>query len=165
MNSNLKIRSALPEDSSSVFSLAKAMATSFEVVKGPFDQSFFEILKNPSAICIVAEIEKQIVGYLIGFDHRAFYANGRVSWVEEIFVQQDRRQEGIGIMLIDRFEEWSIKRESKLVGLATRRASNFYEAIGYEESATFYRKLLNHKSVQIIATSPALEDSAFEKKL
>ncbi len=80
MNPDLVFRSALPEDSSLVFALAKAMETSFEVDKDSFDLSLDEILKDPSAICIVAEKEEEIVGYLIGFDHRAFYANGRVSW-------------------------------------------------------------------------------------
>jgi hypothetical protein len=33
-----------------------------------------------------------------------------------------------------------------LVGLATRRASAFYEAIGYETFATFHRRLLRAAS-------------------
>ena len=144
MKSHLKIRPALARDSALVYPLAKAMATSFEVVKDSFDQSFSEILKDPAAICIVAEKEETIVGYLIGFDHRAFYANGRVSWVEEIFVREELRKQGIGNELMDRFETWCIERGSKLIALATRRASGFYNAIGYEDSATFFKKTLNH---------------------
>lgn len=148
MKSHLKIRPALAGDSSLVYPLAKAMATSFEAVKDSFDQSFLEILKDPAAICLVAEKEEEIVGYLIGFDHRAFYANGRVSWVEEIFLLEGLRRQGIGKELMDRFETWCVERGSKLIALATRRASSFYGAIGYEKSATFYKKTLNHnKSV------------------
>ncbi|EMF91272.1 hypothetical protein LEP1GSC005_1843 [Leptospira santarosai str. ST188] len=40
------------------------------------------------------------------------------------------------------FEEWGKNRGSKLIGLATRRAKDFYLALGYEESALFFRKLL-----------------------
>jgi hypothetical protein len=40
------------------------------------------------------------------------------------------------------FEAWAAKRGSKLVALATRRAAPFYQALGYEESAIYFRKLL-----------------------
>ncbi len=43
---------------------------------------------------------------------------------------------------MDAFEAWSKKNGANLSALATRRAAKFYEAIGYEESATFYRRLL-----------------------
>jgi hypothetical protein len=40
------------------------------------------------------------------------------------------------------FEEWARSRGSRLVALATRRATDFYLSLGYEESATYVRKLL-----------------------
>jgi hypothetical protein len=40
------------------------------------------------------------------------------------------------------FEAWAQTREARLVALATRRAAPFYQAIGYEESAIYFRKLL-----------------------
>ena len=40
------------------------------------------------------------------------------------------------------FEKWSAGRGAKLVALATRRAAEFYRAMGYEESATYFRKLM-----------------------
>jgi len=53
-----------------------------------------------------------------------------------------REEEGIGSGLMNAFEAWARLRGSKLIGLATRRAAPFYAALGYEESATFFRKLL-----------------------
>ena len=84
----------------------------------------------------------QVVGYCLGFDHYAFYTNGRTSFIEEIMVREDFRKHGVGKELIRCFEQWSISRGSKLVGLVTRRAAPFYEAIGYESSGTFFRRLL-----------------------
>ena len=136
------VRIANHSDSEVIFLMAKAMATSFEVNKPDFLTSFNEIITENDSICLVAEIEEKIIGYLIGFDHRAFFANGRVSWVEEIYVVENFRRRGIGKKLMDEFEEWNLKRGSKLIALATRRASDFYSAIGYEESATYFRKLL-----------------------
>ena len=83
-----------------------------------------------------------MLGYLLGFDHYALFANGRVSWVEEIMVREDRRRQRIGERLMEHFEQWARSRESKLVALGTRRAASFYLALDYEESATYFRKLL-----------------------
>jgi hypothetical protein len=39
-------------------------------------------------------------------------------------------------------EEIATTRKSKLIALATRRADQFYQSIGYEASATYFRQLL-----------------------
>jgi len=39
------------------------------------------------------------------------------------------------------FEDWAWEGGLRLVALVTRRAHPFYAAIGYEESATYFRKL------------------------
>jgi len=100
------------------------------------------LIEQSDALLLVVEDGDELAGYLLGFDHYTLFANGRVSWVEEIMVREDRRRQSFGRELMQHFEEWAISRESRLVGLATRRASAFYSAIGYEESATYFRKLL-----------------------
>jgi GNAT superfamily N-acetyltransferase len=65
-----------------------------------------------------------------------------VAWVEEIMVSEALRRQGIGQLLMQEFEAWAVARGCKLVALATRRAAVFYQALGYEESATYFRKLL-----------------------
>jgi GNAT superfamily N-acetyltransferase len=142
MNKNIIIREALPADSDHVFLMAKTMATSFDVDAVNFKNSYADILKNSDSICFIAESNNKPIGYLLGFDHPAFYANGRVSWMEEIYVVDDYRKKGIGRMLTDEFEQWCAERKSKLIGLATRRAADFYKSMDYEESAIFFRKLL-----------------------
>ena len=142
MGNEITIREATQTDCDNVFRMSKSMATSFEVEKPAFDNSFMEILNNSASICLIAENGNTPIGYLLGFDHPAFYANGRVSWMEEIYVSDDFRRKGIGGMLTNEFEKWCTERKSKLIGLATRRASDFYKSLDYEESATFFRKLL-----------------------
>src|SRR5690606_3085959 len=90
----------------------------------------------------VAESAGRLIGYCLGFDNMTFNANGRVSWIEEIMAAESRRRQGIGRALMDEFEKWARSRGSKLIGLATRRAAPFYDALGYEASATYYRKIL-----------------------
>jgi len=43
---------------------------------------------------------------------------------------------------MEAFEAWAKQKGAILSALSTRRAAGFYEAIGYEESATYYRRLL-----------------------
>jgi GNAT superfamily N-acetyltransferase len=139
----MNIRPATSKDEEQIFRLARALATSFEVNRDAFCRSYREVLTSSSCDVLVAETEEGIVGYVFGLHHPAFYANGNVSWVEEIFVEEPRRRLGIGEQLMAAFERRAQERGSRLVGLATRRAASFYGAIGYEESATFFRKLLS----------------------
>ena len=136
------IRSAISTDADPVFDLAKDFATSFRPEFGAFETAFARLIVQDDALLLVAEESGQLSGYLLGFDHYALFANGRVSWVEEIMVREDRRRKGVGEGLMNQFEQWAKTRGSKLVALATRRAAAFYLALGYEESASYFRKLL-----------------------
>jgi GNAT superfamily N-acetyltransferase len=137
----LIVRDATLGDADSVFGLVRGFATSFAPERRAFDRSLEAIIPEESASLKVAECDGEIGGYCLGFDHYAFYANGRVSWVEEIMVRTDLRRRSVGHALMSDFEAWASGRGSRLVGLATRRAAPFYKALGYEESAMFLRKL------------------------
>ena len=136
------IRRAEPGDKLAVFQLARAFATSFAVERPAFERSFGALLTHPEAFLAVAEVGNEVAGYLLGFDHLAFFASGRVAWIEEIMVSEMFRRHGVGRKLMEAFEAWAKEREVKQIALATRRASDFYKALGYEESAVYFRKLL-----------------------
>ena len=136
------IRLAQHSDAEAVLALAKPFATSFVVDEQAFHQAFSALLVAPQAHLAVAETAQQLVGYVLGFEHYTFFANGRVAWVEEIMVSAGVRRQGIGQLLMQEFEVWALARSCKLVALATRRAAAFYQALGYEESATYFLKLL-----------------------
>jgi GNAT superfamily N-acetyltransferase len=139
---DLSIRRATEADGDALFLLVKDFAVTFIAERSAFEASLREILADEDANLSVAVVDGQVVGYCLGFDHYAFYANGRTSFIEEITVREDLRKHGVGRQLMTCFEQWSISRGSKLVGLVTRRAAPFYEAIGYESSGTFFRRLL-----------------------
>jgi len=48
----------------------------------------------------------------------------------------------MGRRLMEVFEAWTTAREAKMIALATRRVSDFYKALGYGESAAYFRKRL-----------------------
>ena len=142
---NIKIRKATLTDSDQMFSLVSVFATSFEPDRKSFDHSLKHLLNDDLVLINVAVAGDEVVGYCLAFDHFAFYSNGRVTWVEEIMVKENIRGKGLGGDLMKSVEDWALSRESKLVGLATRRAAPFYKAIGYEESAIFFRKLIKNQ--------------------
>jgi GNAT superfamily N-acetyltransferase len=140
----MKVRPANPADGPAVLALASEFATSFAVEPRSVQRTFVGVLATDNARLLVIE-DDQVVGYLLGFLHDTFYANGPVGWVEELMVNSTYRRRGGGRMLMGEFESWVSGRGGRIVALATRRASEFYQAVGYEESATYLRKVLLRK--------------------
>jgi GNAT superfamily N-acetyltransferase len=103
---------------------------------------YAQVLASADMRLAVACEANEVVGYVLGISHPTFYANGNVAWVEEIMVGEGHRGKGTGKSLMDHFEAWAKSRECRLVSLATRRAADFYQAIGYVESAAYFRKEL-----------------------
>jgi GNAT superfamily N-acetyltransferase len=99
-------------------------------------------LDNPNADILIAEKESRVIAYILAFHHSTFYANGVITWVEEIFVAEEFRSMKIGKKLLGFIEEKARERGSKQVALATRRAGGFYTSIGYGESAAYFKKIL-----------------------
>jgi GNAT superfamily N-acetyltransferase len=143
----VRIRPAIAGDADAVAGLAEALAQSFTFSRASFDAHYPALLAAGHACLLVAVTgaDEDRVGYLLGFEHLTFYANGRVAWVEEVFVRDDLRGQGIGRALMTGFERWARERGCALVALATRRAASFYHALGYEDSATYLRKLLHER--------------------
>jgi GNAT superfamily N-acetyltransferase len=137
------VRAAVASDADAVFDLACLLATSFVPTRNAFDASFAALQPDDQARLLVAEDHGgAVAGYLLGFVHPTFFANGKVAWIEEAMVRPDRRRLGLGRALVAQFEEWSRHRGANQVALATRRAEDFYDALGFERSAVYFRKLL-----------------------
>lgn len=141
-NSIVVLRPACSTDSEGIFPIARDFATSFAVDRDDFTQNFSAILQDDAAWLGVAEADGDLIAYLLGFDHFTFFANGRVSWAEEVAVIESWRRQGVAAALMAAFEDWAKGRGSRQVALATRRAAPFYYAIGYAESAIYFRRLL-----------------------
>ena len=141
--SEVIVRQAGPADQDALYPLVRELATSFEPSQSNFVGSFSGLLSDPNALVLVADDARidEIIGYLLGFRHDTFFADGPVGWVEELFIRSDRRRAGAARALMLEFESWAWQRGARLVALATRRTQPFYEAVGYEESAIYFRKL------------------------
>lgn len=139
----VNIRQAERADHGAIFQLAKSLAMTFSVEEQPFSKLFENVLANDSVCLALAEVDREVIGYVLGTVRPAFYANGLVGWVEELVVAKQFRGRGVGRQLMDHFEQWASVFRCPVIALATRRAGDFYSAIGYEESAIYYRKLIS----------------------
>jgi GNAT superfamily N-acetyltransferase len=139
----LRVRPAEPGDRDQVWPLARDLATSYAPERPAFDRSFGLLLADPAALILVAEAPgTRLTGYLLATSHPAFHANGEVAWVEELMVAAEARAAGVGRQLVVAAEDWARQRGAAYVALATRRAAPFYQALGYEDSAVYFKKPL-----------------------
>ena len=139
------VRPALLADGADVWPLAQQFATTFAPARPAFDTTFANLVERSDTLLAVAEDRPAgITGYVLASVHLTLFANGPVAWVEELMVSPASRRSGVGTSLMDAAERWARARGAAYIALATRRAGDFYEAIGYTESAAFYRKVLDH---------------------
>ena len=141
-----QIRLAAADDADAVADLAAELARSFTLSRIRFHLSYPALLAEDHACLLLAVDGQERLGYLLGFRHLTFYANGPVAWVEEVLVRRQDRGRGVGQTLMRAFEHWAARHGCTLIALATRRAAPFYRALGYAESAVYFRKVLDDQA-------------------
>jgi GNAT superfamily N-acetyltransferase len=138
----VRIRRAVEGDRDAVWPLARDFATSFQPERRAFDAVFARLLARDDTLLLVAVEGDAVVGYLLASTHDTFLANGEVGWVEEVMVDPSSRRQGVGRRLMEAAESWAHETGAAYLALASRRAGPFYLALGYEDSAVFFKKTL-----------------------
>lgn len=140
----VSIRLGTDLDADEVYRLACVLATSAVPARRAFEESFRAVLDDARQVLLVAVAPAWpgLVGYVHGLAHPAFHANGNVAWVEELVVDEPVRGAGTGRALMDAFDGLAASSgvDARYLALATRRAARFYQALGYEESASYFKK-------------------------
>jgi GNAT superfamily N-acetyltransferase len=138
---SVEIRGARAEDVAKLWPLVQELAFSYRPERSMFERSFSELIERPDTLVLVAVANTSaVVGYLLGSYHGTFYANGPVAWIEELMVSESIRRHGVATKLMSSAEDWARTIPTAYIALASRRAGDFYLRIGYEDSATFFRK-------------------------
>ena len=138
----LVVRPVAESDTDAVLEITRWFAATFVVDEAEFLRSIAEVLADSSACFLLAELDRAVIGYVLGYQHPTLHANGPVLWIDELAVVEAHQRSGVGRALMNAIEDWACERGCVMVNLATRRAAGFYKAMGYEASAAYFRKLL-----------------------
>ena len=142
MTGLLQIRRSKLADELALFALVRQFPSPAPPSNEAFAQSLRLKLKDSDALVAVAELDGRLVGYIAGDAHETFYAGGKIAWVDEILVVANERRRGVGRALMAEFENWAAGGRCRLVGLATRAATEFYEELGFEASSGYFKRYL-----------------------
>lgn len=137
------IRQAGVRDREEVFSLVKDFSPGSIPDLLAFQTTFAALDKAAGSVLFVAEnTTETVVGYILVSCRVSFLANAPVAWVEEVMVAKAWRRKQIGKALMGAAEGWAQQRGAAHITLASRQSGQFYLALGYENAATFFKKLL-----------------------
>jgi GNAT superfamily N-acetyltransferase len=148
------IRNLEPGDIAGVMQLAKAMHLESPFYnKYPFSEEKVErlyqvFLKDPDWLCVVAESEGKVIGFLAVTIVPTFFGDAR--FVEDISFYVDPKYRGTSaaLRLVRAVEAWGVAKNVAAirVGITTgtnpEPAGNFFLRLGYEETGRLYTKLI-----------------------
>lgn len=148
------IRKLEPSDIAEVMQLAKAMHVESPFYnRYPFSEEkvrrlYQVFLENPDWLCVVAELDEKIIGFLAVTIVPTFFGDAR--FVEDISFYVDPKYRGTSaaLRLVRAVEAWAIANNVAAirVGITTGTnpgpAGNFFLRLGYEESGRLYTKLV-----------------------
>jgi GNAT superfamily N-acetyltransferase len=112
-------------------------------------QRLEELAAEESALLLVAERKKRMVGYIHGEIVTYLLFAGREMLVSELFVMDKARGQGVGTALLRAIETEAVQRKCFRISVLNSREREsykrgFYPALGYEErahTATFIKRL------------------------
>ena len=133
------VRPATYEDAESVFEMLGDFATSYVPERSAFDRWYPTIVARQEGELLVAEDDGGVVGYILAADMATLFANGPVTELLELYVKPSSRGEGIGKSLVGRAVRGAGQRGAVEVTVPTRRARDFYVALGFESTAEYFK--------------------------
>ena len=119
------IRQASLSDAEVVFSLLSRFATSYGPARSAFDANYPRIVKADGTDLLVAEKDGQVTGYILASDSLTLFANGVVTELLEMYVEEQERHRGIGRELVEQAVSRARDRGAVEVIVPTRRAGLF----------------------------------------
>ena len=133
----VSVRRARPGDASYVFALVEQLGYTPE--HRGFDETFAQVVRHPEAAVFVATEGLKVIGYLAMSHRPQIRLGGRGAYIDELVVDDKRRGEGVGTVLLDAAITHARGLGCKRVDLTTNRARTsyrrgFYLAHGFHEA-------------------------------
>jgi len=135
------IRPADVTDADSVFELLRQFATSHPVRRATFDRDYEPLLSltYDGTDLLVADEQGEVVGYALATRSLVLYAGGPVCELQELVVAPAHRNKGVGTALLKAIIARARAAGAVEVTVPTRRATDYYRALGFEEAGTFLK--------------------------
>lgn len=138
MTQPIKIRRVLREEEKAVENLTLAHLSDegrkkYQRINPGHARLVREVIQGEKGICLVAEVENQIVGYLIGVMKESSLTAVKYAELLHVSVQPAYRRRGIGKGLVKKFIAWGSRqgahRVTVAVGPNNQAAIKFYQAL------------------------------------
>lgn len=133
------IRDATPSDADDIYRLLSAFVTSYRPDRAVFDDATFPRIIGAAAAggaeFLVAEQDSRLVGYLLAVRMPTLFAGGTILELLELTVAEPLRGHGTGSALIRAVQARAREAKDVEVSVPTRRAADFYRALGFHETA------------------------------
>ncbi|HEY0979967.1 MAG TPA: GNAT family N-acetyltransferase [Candidatus Paceibacterota bacterium] len=95
---------------------------------------FYSVSNNPLQRCLVAIVNKEVVGTVSGIVQQRFIGGGkRTGWVEDMVVHPNHRGKGISKSLMEAINEFFKKHAcTKVLGACEFGMQDIYKSSGYK---------------------------------
>jgi predicted N-acetyltransferase YhbS len=148
---DITIRPLKPDDIGAVMQLHRELGwnPAFKADGSSVRQRLEALTTEENALLLVAELKRQVVGYIHGEIVTYLLFAGREMLVSELFVMEATRGRGVGKALLGAIEAEAIRRKCFRISVLNSREREsykrgFYPALGYEErshTANFTKRL------------------------
>ncbi len=143
----IKIRIAVEKDIAQIVELNYALFQEDAGQRDPYtnlnwpreegEDHFSRLVSGQRSICLLAEIEGDIVGYLVGYVSGADSLRPvELAELESMFIKAGYRGQQVGTNLVSRFIEWARENRAQRISVtaypANKTALDFYKAVGFE---------------------------------
>lgn len=129
MADEITLRAMRPEDYDAVIALWEAAGLPFKPNGRDSRAAIEHQLKLPTAVYLVAELDGQIVGSVLGTH------DGRKGWINRLAVHPDHRRKGIARRLVEAVErrclDLGIKIFAALIEDGNETSMKAFERLGY----------------------------------
>jgi ribosomal protein S18 acetylase RimI-like enzyme len=147
----ITIRPLRPDDVDDVMQLHRELNwnPAFRADGSTLRQRLESLVTGENALLLVAESDKQVVGYIHGEIVTYLLFAGREMLISEVFVKEEHRGHGVGKALTGAIEAEAVQRRCFRISVLNSREREsykrgFYPSLGYEErdgTAVFVKRL------------------------
>lgn len=134
METKIEIRKVKKQDLDFVYKAICELESeelNFEV----FEKIFNENISNPNNLYLLAENEKESIGFISFHTQNLLHHCGLVGEIQEFFIHQNYRGQGVGRQLINEIFHYADQNNLKSIEVTTnkRRVENvlIYENLGF----------------------------------